>query len=945
MNQPQFRFISLQENLLETVVDEIPVQDALLVFPTEMSRKAAMRLFQTRINFRNVQFMTIERVKELLFLADRPVLREEKRTLALYASLDKASREYFKINSYFQSIELAKQFFDLWNEFAEEGVPEDFNADRLASAGAELLPWQRQTFDQLKHIKARYREFIGVRGFIDTIFLQESGFELSFFQSYTSVVFVNQFYYTQLEKEIIHGLLRDGRHVLVYFQMPEHLVDRENLTARAFSCKDLYSGRSNKITAHICKNEFSMFVTLFRILQNHPIQNVVQVRSGRNGYNRFLSPEKFRVDLSVAIQETSVYRFFATVLNLLKEVIMEGKRGKRLLPIPALVQALQHREFYRYVSSHMPWDDQTRLQRALDCMHGLIDGHYQYIDLDGHFFHGGHPLQKEAAQYIEPVLSLLQMFMRIDDIGKLTDLIDDDRGIQLQKMLTDDEKEFSDIKDVFYHALADFSVLAELAIVDDWQSFLPADSPLTLAHGLLRLFLDYIKSKRVHFTRITYDTPRIDLTHLQDTRNLHYDRIAIIHLTEDALPSGRKVPFLFTEKQRQVLGLKTYDDVRLWEKYYFERLVLNTPDVHLFALKNIDKDVETSSFVEELMLQLPPHGLDRVEEPDTGYSDLYALLIPPDHSCPVPQQSDGFFSLPYEPGRDIERLCLTPYRFKTLKENPFEYYLRHVAHVPDHLQLTDVGLPPRLFGVLAHDYFNRCIHEFLRDDPLTLCSIGEIPDRYQDRVRAYLFGDNSEYYFKLPHNHERIYLQEIMLPAIHDSCRAFFQDLERRLPKEMANIRLFPEKEYVSRAEREAKLYLRSDENAMGIDVDILGRADLRIELANGPKKYIVDYKTGKGNYSQLLLYQLYYYVLDDPALADYVYCYLYRILEKECDSLYKLLPGSRNKLNAHQLIEFFRDEVRTVLADVVENGFKATRLGYRESAVHEITRIDLMKS
>ena len=66
MNQPQFRFISLQENLLEIVVDEIPAQDALLIFPTEMSCKAAMRIFQKKSELQNIAFLSIEKIVDVL---------------------------------------------------------------------------------------------------------------------------------------------------------------------------------------------------------------------------------------------------------------------------------------------------------------------------------------------------------------------------------------------------------------------------------------------------------------------------------------------------------------------------------------------------------------------------------------------------------------------------------------------------------------------------------------------------------------------------------------------------------------------------------------------------------------------------------------------------------------------------------------------------------------
>ena len=63
--------------------------------------------------------------------------------------------------------------------------------------------------------------------------------------------------------------------------------------------------------------------------------------------------------------------------------------------------------------------------------------------------------------------------------------------------------------------------------------------------------------------------------------------------------------FCSQKKQRQLLGLKTYEDVRRREKYYFFRLLLNSSVVTLFTQKNIEHNVEASSFLEEIKLFFP----------------------------------------------------------------------------------------------------------------------------------------------------------------------------------------------------------------------------------------------------------------------------------------------------------------------------------------------------
>ncbi len=939
MNQPEFRFISFKEPLLETVIQQMPARDALAILPSELSCKAAIRLYQNVNRLQNVQFLTIERFKELLFLPDKPLLKEEKRTLAFYASMDASDREFFKIHNYFQSIELANHFFELWGEFNEEGIPQTIDGQQLADRGIDLLPWQQQTFERLCKIKKNYHDFIQSKGFTDAIFLQDAEhLDLSFVNPFRTILFINQFYYTRLEKEIIKRLLQSDRTVIVYSQLPQHLLHREDFTVTPFSFAELGDGRTRELAIHQCPNTFTMMTALLRALEDHGIRQMVQVGTDVHFLQRFFSLEKFHLSGSVPMASTSVYGFFSALYGLVSELIIERERQQILLPITAIVQAMQQPDFSRFFIK-----PEEPVAEALSSLRLLLADQFQYIDLNENFFKQQNPRIKNAQIYIIPIIDLLKKVIQINNVSHLCDLVDQDQGIHLRNILTEDEQTYSDIRDVFYRSLADFSMLEQVGIVEDWNSFFPAEAPFNLAKGILRLFLDYIKSKRVHYTLMPFSQDRVNVTDLQDTRNLSYQKIAIINLCENKLPSSRKTPFLFTEKQRRMLGLKTYDDIRMWEKYYFYRLILNSEQVHLFTLKNEEKDIDTSSFVEEIRRFLPREKWQWDEVPDFGYRSLYLRLTPPDDTySPKPFTKEDFFTIPYEAGEDFERLRLSPTGFSLLKRNPFEFYLRKIAAVPEPVSEEKVGMDDRLLGTVAHEYFRRIVQAYLHDTELSM-PLHQLPERYAARVQQAIFEGMHDFYYKLPHDHHGLYLRHIMMPLLKEGCQRFFDHLQSLLPEDASKYRLYPEEDFTIAAEQNAKVFLRAEENDLGVDVEFYGRADLRVERIDQTKKYLFDYKTGSGEYEQLLIYQLYYYLIDDPSLAEQVHAEFFYILKKEFKTLNNLLPKQWRNLPGPLLIMTFRENIQTILAAITVNGFVMSKRINPWDTVKDIMRVDLM--
>ena len=137
MHNIAFKFCPLQDDLIQQVLETEPCLDTVFIFPTARSQKVAIKAFLKKWDLSNSLFLTMEEFKQRLFLSDSPVLKGEKRTLAFYGCLTGEDKQFFRINNYFQAIELAQQFFSLWEEFNEELVDEhiDYEKDWIIDSG------------------------------------------------------------------------------------------------------------------------------------------------------------------------------------------------------------------------------------------------------------------------------------------------------------------------------------------------------------------------------------------------------------------------------------------------------------------------------------------------------------------------------------------------------------------------------------------------------------------------------------------------------------------------------------------------------------------------------------------------------------------------------------------------------------------------------------------
>lgn len=913
------------------------MNNSLLIFPTEAGKRLAIRELQNRWTFQHVQFLTMQELKDQLFVTPLPILKEEKRTLAFYASLSETDKDFFKINTYFQSIELAHNFFDLWQEFNEELVSQDMVLSMLAHNGVELLDWHIQAFNRLKTIKKNYKDFITARGFIDTIFTHtKSNLDVSSFASFQAIHFINQFYYTKLEREIIVALSAHDKEIYIYYQLPKELVNRETLAIQPFMVADLGQGRTEHIDIIECNDEFSMLRGLIQHVHTQKLRHVVHFSAKHHPYGRLLSPLHFNLGRSQNFTTTFLFQFFKHICVILEHLLYEPIQRKILVPVQQLLDAMLDAT----VSTCLLGEETNVRSSVLDYLYTLVDQDYKFIDLGGDLISRKN---EKIYNLLCRLLSKIRLFMGIDSISSFIEKIDTKDGVKIEDLLSDQEKGATNIREVFYRTLADFYSIEKSGIITEWHSIFRNSRVAPQAHiaaGILRLFIDSLTSCSIRFYTAPAASPRVEFIDLQDTRNIFYKNVAVMNVVEKEIPHARQTPFLFTESQREALGLKTYEDTKLLEKYYFMRLVLTTPHVTLITQRNQLQNIEISSFVEEIKSFSPTSHIRVSQIADENYSGVYQYILKSqqDYYAPVDKiRHISFYTVPLQLKRDFLQgeLNLSYYALANLLDNAFTFYIKNVIRLDERSKRVDADYSPMLIGTIVHQCLNFIWRDILEQHILPpveidFSTISEdfIKKAVDKTLQSHLF------YYCSPHNHAQVYFQEILIPRIITGIRHFFLFLER-IGLSRTLLEIYPERDDAAR-KNDYIAYLNLDN--LNLTINIGGRADLRIELPDQSLYYIFDYKTGRYNREQLILYELYYYLLQGKATENQVFSFFYQVMQDEG----KELRDFYQRKSKTEMFTEFEQTVREHIHALWEKGFALPEKKAGLDDMADVTRSDL---
>ena len=825
-------FVDFTEDIIVRALDGLAAKPVLMLFPTRQSKLRGMQMFQPRWDFTPHVFFTMDEWKESLQQHDRPLLREEKRTLTLYQSLSDEDKDFFHCHDYFLSIELAHQFFDFWQELAEECVEMD-SVEKVLLQKQTAGDWQWQTFQRMRSIRDAYRAKLDDIHATDAIFSAIDVPTLS--SDFAEIRVVNQFYFTALEKQLLSHF---DEIVTIYVQGPSSCYDSDRMQlTEDFGAHCLPPDCNERITVITSADEWEMLARMAELSKSgHPL--MIDFKPNRQPYAGMLSPKIFSQPADTTFAATALYQFLQLVLDVYHSRVFDG--SPFLLSLPALVQLFNADTA---VSAMAP---QAEVRQSIrQRLFYFIERSYQFIDFRA--------LEREAPEVRSTIMQVFHLVRRLDDVTDIpafTSLLLQD--FRADVLLASDAGK-TDIYTQFYASLADFATLDEAAVIISWKRIFPTHT----GAQILRLFLDYLKAKKLRYHFDDLPKHRIQCTSLQDTRNMNYPLVFVLNVVEGILPAARQQQFLLSEQQRKTLGLKTYGDIRLRDKYYFYRLLAGSGKSVLFTRLNSEKNIEVSSFVEELLLQGMAAEQPSPPLPSANAAACKALLGSADAKYAPCQLEDDFFSFTFDPGELAENtLPLSPTSWQQLAANPFEFYIQYIGSLRERAPRLDTDYTARLTGIISHGVFENIwqrLIEVYEGNKMHHNFLHTARNHALRGIQHYLTYDRNFRYYS-PHNYSDIYFHKVFIPLLQRGVERFFYALHNQLHLSDTPLEVFIE------GRDDAGFSLAMPH---GVIIRFTGRPDLRIHTENGAR-IIIDYKTGAMDASRLKKYteQLQFYEL-----------------------------------------------------------------------------------
>lgn len=942
---PSFHYIKLGTDIFCEVEKEIQ-DNTWLIFPTERSCKEALKAYQQKWQPINVSFLSMDQFKQKVIFSNQVNLQDEKRLVCLYQAMSQEDREIFHIEKYPDLIDWGQHFFSFFEELAEETVDADELLKRMENYDFTYQVWQLENYTRMLQIRKQYQSFIFAKGYSDAIFDKDIS-NLHLPSEIKRYVFVNQFYYTKLERVIIEKIESIKCQAIIYYQGSPDWLNEQTLRSRELNLEEAFPNQDLPIKLSVFQspNAWQMalaFLKKYSAAQNPELHKhfIIDAKFLQQPYHKAFSSGLFQYSEPCPMHKTTLSHFFQIMAKGLENLVYD--KAKKLIKLDWLLQAIGMNGFIAYFRP-----DWNKLKQdsftAFVCNFSEKDVLYLDLELEILKIQDFKNADPECVELLKEILALVSKLSKVNSIRQLIDAIDVKDGIEIIRLLSEDEQNCSTLQESFYEGLANFLSMDELALVEDWQALYPN---MEISAGILDLFMTFIKPKTYRFYHNDTSNPSATITNLMDTRNLQADKVTFLNLVEGDLPSGRTPVWLFNEKQRKAIGLKTWDDIRSWERYYYYRLIASAKEVEIYTVNNQDKDVEPSSFLNELFIfaeQKSQSVKPSWQEEGIPAPTLLKNWLKDEKKSSLAEKASAsainsfaFYNIPFDKVADFdskEWITLSWSACEHFLKNPFLYYLRDLKKLKERIVRQDETLGRKMFGTLLHHYLNAITKRLAEQHQGILSMKWEWINKefLTNNLKSAL--NEPLLFYQIPKNYNWEYLRELMSPFLIDTASWFFHvGLAKEEDLQSEIIKLIPETDTMTKAERQYKPLIQPEENEHQIGIGIRGRADLRLETTN--KRFIIDFKTGDFDWLQIVFYMWSYYLIDNPEMVDSVRGAFYKLMDKQMNWFDHKAKPDPYMLKA-KLIESLSQIGRTGYAP-------ATDTKHRRYYI-DITRADLM--
>ena len=818
-------YLGLKSDLKEILSEEFDKnEENLYVFENSSSffeiKREYLKTYQNI--FSNFKLLNSYDFYEKLFETDKIVIKEEKQVVLFYNSLNNSIKKNLKIKNYYDAIDIAYNFYALFSEMQE------YKVDYSDKEKIGLEKWQEKTFDTLIKINKNIEKKVQEKGLILPYMLRKKeNISDAFIKKYKKICFINKVKFTPFEEEMIEILESKGIEVENKLQLGKNDFDEKKLQIKdSFSLPEKEEFERNfsvNIKIHEYENKFTQLLGMIKKLSsgNALEENVNNckiydlqgnIENNETDYH-LLNQSKIKYNLEITMQKTKIYKVLELLYNILESVrVIHKENGKKfyMFKVKEMYSAYKSDNFLSTFG----------FGKTYHFFQSFANENYKYISKE--------QLNKFAEEnengkkflYEDEVKILMEFIGELERILNFSTL--KDFGDYLSELFNKNDIEGSNVRDKYFEALSEMTVLEEFDFDGLWEGFFGKN----ISASLLKLFLKYLDKKAISLDleKISEeDAEQYSINDFSSISETSKKNLIFLNL-QDTFPEVRVNNFLFSKIQREKIGLPVSEEEKKIENFKLINNILNAENVYLSYIKNIDENKDCSGIVEEIRLKYGKEVIKNeiLEKDELEFVKRYFT------EDKWEKRKIGKF-IKSKLKKDLEnlkdaRLNLGYYSFEKMEKFEYGYYLENMIGKTE-IEEIDEKISPLMFGSIIHSVYEKIVKENKK-------KIESFEyDADINEIKKILNEVLSFYEYKMPQEFIKFY-SEISFEEITKSVKNFFRQLNEEMLSQ-SEIEIYSEEKV--RLDKEKNIYK---------NVYINGRIDLYIKTAM--EKIFVDYKSGK---------------------------------------------------------------------------------------------------
>lgn len=777
-------------------------------------------------NLQNDLILSQNEFYEKIFNNDKIVIKEEKQSLFFFHSLTDELKTKLNIKSYFDCIDIAYNYFNLFEELYKHEID-------LKKNSVIVKQWQKEIIETLQEVDKIIKEKLNDNKLILPYMIEDlERLEENQLKKYDGIFIINKFDFTPKEITLYNKIKESGCNIIFVMQCDKDDFDKQNfkLTNNAFdNIKN--DNISDKVTIHETNNNFNQMLALFKFLtekeKEETTDDNTEINDGKKEKKRYyiydltekegnleyniFNSSKLKTIKSYSMNKKKIYKVLNILYNILAnaEVIYGKTENEILYKVKDLFDAYKNNDFLKIFNIC-----ETRAE-----FDKLVQQNYKYISskfLDDRY--GRDNQNKEIRQWIE-------FFSRLNDIYEV-DNLQDYTEILMEIFNSCEDAANQDVKDKFSESLSEIAVIDEFDFYKqntvetgdsnergiNWGKYFDTN----ISSNLLKIFLKYLDAKKINFDEESNDY----IFPYSEHSDLVVKNVVYIN-AQDTFPEIKVNEYLFSNTQRKQMRLPIHEDVKKIKSFQFLNEFYGAETVDIFYVKNLDTGDDLSGLIEDLKLK---HDITNVLRNEVTEDDEINMIKKYINDSEEESEKKEFVQSKLE--KTDKKLRLGYYDFNILYESEYDYYLEKHLNKTDVIEKIEDKIENKLLGILVHDIYEKVI-ENQRDNIKKKNIV--IDEFYIEKIIKDVLSHNK---YKISKKYEKFY-SEITYDHIKQNVIQFLNEI-KIIVEPLNNFEIYIEK----------KLYSSFKEFD---NVEFAYKIDLLIVEGNGSVT-ILDYKTTEKN-------------------------------------------------------------------------------------------------